>query len=306
MREIGIDLSSHNKNISVDALKSTGATFAIIKTSEGDYYINDQFNALLTKVNQSGIKKIAYYHYLIADTYNAGVNEGASCLRKLDTLGIPKGSLIYADCEISKNTTESVKGFLITLKNGGYKVGFYTYKGMLGQFNLESIQLVAESTWLAAYPLSNGRPADVKPNFNYFPSAPKVDIWQYTDNLLGFNVDGNIAVTNITNLFSTVSHETPKHDTEISYVDDFGCLWIYEKGTFKTNRPINLRYGATTNSTIYTQLPAGSVIKYDAYHNDGTYVWLRQPRADGSYMYLVGRNAKTKEPWGVFSWNLAS
>lgn len=301
MREIGIDLSSNNKNISVDALRSTGATFAVIKTSEGDYYINDQFNNLLTKVKQAGIKKIAYYHYLIADTYNAGVNEGASCLKKLAALGIAKGSLIYADSEISKNTTESVKGFLITLKNAGYKVGFYSYKRMLEQFNLESIQLIADSTWLAAYPLSNGTPADTKPNFNYFPSAPKVDIWQYTDNLLSFKIDGNIAVTDITKLFSDVSHGTPKHDTEISYVDDFGCLWIYEKGTFKTDRPINLRYGATTNSTIFTRLPAGSVIKYDAYHNDGTFVWLRQPRSNGSYMYLVGRDAKTKEPWGVFS-----
>lgn len=301
MREIGIDLSSHNKYISVNALKSSGATFAIIKVSEGDYYINDQFSNLLDKVKQAGIKKIAYYHYLIADSYNAGVYEGSTCLKKLDSLGIPKGSLVYADSEISKNTTESVKGFLKTLKNAGYKVGFYTYKGMLGQFNLESIQTLADSTWLASYPLANGKVADTRPDFNYFPSAPRVDIWQYTDNLLGFNVDGNISVTDISKLFSTVSHETPKHDTEISYVDDYGCLWIYEKGTFKTDRPINLRYGATTSSTIFTQLSAGSVIKYDAYHNDGKYVWLRQPRADGSFMYLVGRNAKTKEPWGVFS-----
>lgn len=301
MREIGIDLSSHNKNISVNALKSSGATFAIIKTSEGDYYINDQFSNLLDKVKQAGIKKIAYYHYLIADSYNAGVYEGSICLKKLNSLGIPKGSLVYADCEISKNTTESVKGFLKALKNAGYKVGFYTYKGMLGQFNLESIQTLADSTWLASYPLANGKPADTRPDFNYFPSAPRVDIWQYTDNLLGFNVDGNISVTDISKLFSTVSHETPKHDTEISYVDDYGCLWFYEKGIFKTNRKINLRYGATTNSAIITTLSVGSIIKYDAYHNDGQYVWLRQPRADGTYAYLVGRDARTNEPWGVFS-----
>ncbi|MCQ6444297.1 SH3 domain-containing protein, partial [Vibrio parahaemolyticus] len=68
----------------------------------------------------------------------------------------------------------------------------------------------------------------------------------------------------------------------------------------KTDRPINLRWGATTNSAVITQLPAGSTIKYDAYHNDGTYVWLRQPRSDGSYAYLASRNAKTHQPWEVF------
>lgn len=300
MRKIGIDLSSHNKNLSVDNIKSINPDYAIIKTSEGDYYINDQFNNLLSKCKQSGVRNIAYYHFLIADSEQAGINEALSCIKKLETLKVPKGSLIFADSEIDNNTTESVKSFLDTLKNVGYKVGIYTGRYMLGRLNLESIQQIAQVTWLASYPLKNGVPADKSPDFNYFPTAPKVDIWQFTDNLLGYKVDGNISVTDISKYF-TVSHETQVvEDTKVSYVDDYGCLWFYEKGIFKTDRAINLRYGATTNSTIFTQLPAGSVIKYDAYHNDGTYVWLRQPRNDGSYMYLVGRNAKTHEPWGVF------
>ena len=300
MRKIGIDLSSHNRNLSVANIKSINPDYAIIKTSEGDYYINDQFNNLLSKCKQAGIKNIAYYHFLIADSKHSGIDEGLSCLKKLKTLNVPKGSLIFADCEIENNTTESVKSFLDTLRNAGYKVGFYTYKGMLGQFNLESIQQIAQVTWLASYPLKNGVPADKKPDFNYFPTAPKVDIWQFTDNLLDYQVDGNITVTDISKYF-TVSHETQvEEDTKVSYVDDLGCLWFYEKGTLKTDRPINLRWGATTNSAIITTMPAGSTIKYDAYYNDGTYVWLRQPRCDGSYAYLVGRNAKTHQAWGVF------
>lgn len=301
MRKIGIDLSSHNKNLSIDNIKKINPNYAIIKTSEGDYYINDQFNNLLSKCKQAGIKNIAYYHYLIADSANAGVNEGLSCLKKLKTFNIPKGSLIFADSEIEKNTTESVKSFLNTLKNAGYKVGIYTGRNMLGRINLESIQQIAQVTWLASYPFKNGIPADRNPDFNYFPTAPKVDVWQFTDNLLGYNVDGNITVTDISKYF-TVSHETQvEEDTQVSYVDDLGCLWFYERGTFKTNRKINLRWGATTNSAIITTLSAGSFIKYDAYHNDGQFVWLRQPRADGTFAYLVGRDARTHEPWGVFS-----
>lgn len=300
MRKIGIDLSSHNKDLSVDNIKSINPDYAIIKTSEGDYYINDQFNNLLSKCKQAGIKNIAYYHFLIADSVNAGINEALSCLKKLKTLNVPKGSLIFADSEIENNTTESVKCFLDTLRNAGYKVGFYTYKGMLGQLNLESIQEIAQVTWLASYPLKHGKPSDKKPDFNYFPTAPNVDIWQFTDNLLNYHVDGNISVTDISKYF-TVSHSTQvNEDTKVSYVDDLGCLWFYEKGTFKTDRPINLRWGATTNSAIITTLPTGSTIKYDAYHNDGTFVWLRQPRSDGSYAYIASRNAKTREPWGVF------
>lgn len=298
-REIGIDLSSHNSNINVSALLAIEPNYAIIKVSEGTYYFNDQFNNLLFKCKQAKIKNIAYYHYLIADSYNSGVDEAFYCLKKLDFFKIPKGSTIFADSEISKNNTESVKGFLTTIKNAGYQVGFYTYKGMLGQFNLESIQTIAKYTWLASYPLASGAISNDNPNFAYFPSAPKVDIWQFTDNLLGFKVDGNISVTDISNMFSSAAHETTLKEPS-SWIDKQGLTWHREKGTFTLDRNINLRWGANTYSSIYTQLPAGSVVKYDAYAINQGYVWLRQPRENGLYCYLVGRDRRTGEAWGEF------
>lgn len=299
MRELGIDLSSHNVYVNNNALKSSEATFAIIKTSEGTYYVNDKFNDLKAKCSEVGISRIAYYHYLIADSYDAGVNEAVFCLKMLSNLGISKGSTIFADAEINKNSTDSVKGFLKTIKKAGYQTGFYTYKGMLGQYNLSSIQEVADYTWLANYQLANGKPASALPDFNYFPSAPKVNIWQYTDNLLGFNVDGNIAVTDISGMFSSVPRETTLKDPS-SWVDKQGLTWHREKGVFTLDRNINLRWGANTYSSVYTQLPAGSVVKYDAYAINQGYVWLRQPRENGVYCYLVGRDRRTGEAWGEF------
>lgn len=298
-REIGIDLSSHNSNINVSALLAIAPNYAIIKVSEGTYYFNDQFNNLLTKCKQAKIKNLAYYHYLIADSYNSAVDEAFYCLKKLDFFKVPKGSTIFADSEISKNNTESVKGFLTTIKNAGYQVGFYTYKGMLGQFNLEGIQTVAKYTWLASYPLASGVPSNDNPNFSYFPSTPKVDIWQFTDNLLSFKVDGNISVTDISSMFSSVSHETTSTEPS-SWVDKQGLKWYKEQGTFTLDRDINLRWGANTYSAIFTTLPKGSTVKYDAFAINQGYVWLRQPRTDGTYLYLVGRNKTTGEPWGVF------
>lgn len=298
MRELGVDLSSHNASVHPDALKSSGAKYAIIKVSEGTYYLNDKFGALVSKCKDAGIDKLAYYHFLIADSYDAGVQEGVFCLKMLSNLGIPKGSTIFADAEISKNSTESIKGFLVTLKNAGYQTGVYTGKYMLGQLNLENIQTVAQYTWLASYPLASGTPATGYPNFNYFPTAPNVDIWQFTDNLLDFKLDGNISVTDISNMFTTVSHETPKKEN--FWVDKQGLTWYRENGVFTLDRNINLRWGANTHSAIFTTLPAGSVVKYDAFAINQGYVWLRQPRVDGTYLYLVGRNKQTGKAWGKF------
>jgi uncharacterized protein YgiM (DUF1202 family) len=75
--------------------------------------------------------------------------------------------------------------------------------------------------------------------------------------------------------------------------------WHEEHGTFITGGAINLRWGATTQSTIITTLPAGSVVKYNAWARDGVgRVWLQQPRENWHDGYLVGRVGT--EAWGTF------
>ena len=74
--------------------------------------------------------------------------------------------------------------------------------------------------------------------------------------------------------------------------------WTKQNGVFVTGGAINLRTGASTNSKVITQLPANSEVKYDAYRTIGQYTWLRQPRANNEYGYLVGRD--NGQAWGTF------
>ena len=76
------------------------------------------------------------------------------------------------------------------------------------------------------------------------------------------------------------------------------ATWVKQEGTFITAGPINLRTAPSTKSAIIAQLPAGSEVNYDAYYQTGNYVWLRQPRANNQYGYLVGRNHG--QAWGTF------
>ncbi len=76
------------------------------------------------------------------------------------------------------------------------------------------------------------------------------------------------------------------------------ATWVKQEGTFITAGPINLRTAPSTKSAIIAQLPAGSEVNYDAYYQTGNYVWLRQPRANNQYGYLVGRN--NGQAWGTF------
>ena len=92
----------------------------------------------------------------------------------------------------------------------------------------------------------------------------------------------------------------PVNNSPETWTDPLGDKWTAESGTFTTNQPINLRWGAKTSSALITTLPAGSEVKYDAYSRHDGFVWLRQPRSNTQYGYLVCRDANTNEAFGTF------
>lgn len=85
-----------------------------------------------------------------------------------------------------------------------------------------------------------------------------------------------------------------------TWVDGLGDTWTAESATFITGEPLNLRWGAKLTSSLIGTLPAGSVVKYDAWSNHDGYVWIRQPRSGGEYGYMVCRDATTSEAFGEF------
>lgn len=82
--------------------------------------------------------------------------------------------------------------------------------------------------------------------------------------------------------------------------DSLGDVWHKENGTFTANTWLNLRWGARTSSARIALLNPGSTVKYDAWSNHGGYIWVRQPRANGQYGYVVVRNAVTHQAYGSF------
>lgn len=85
-----------------------------------------------------------------------------------------------------------------------------------------------------------------------------------------------------------------------SFTDELGDTWTYEQGTFTSNTPLHLRWGARPSASTIAVLPAGSVVKYDAWSRGREFVYIRQPRGNGQYGYLAVRDAKTGEAYGTF------
>ena len=316
-RETVIDLASFQADLTVQDYKNIGATKAIVKISENTNYVNPYIRSLIDRSSGGGVNGFAFYHFGRFYNDSAAVAEANYFIANAKRYAnVQPGTLLILDAEIKGMPTSSVIAFLQTLRNAGYHTGFYTYKFLLPEFNLEEIHKYADFFWLAAYPLGD-QPGPRVPDFNYFPSANYVDCWQHTDNLLGYKVDGSITLTdNAIKLFnpSEVKAEAPKPTPAPSqnsakydsWTDDLGVKWFKESGKFTitVDEGVVLRWGATTKSAKIGVLPKGSVVKYDAFSKHDGYVWLRQVRDNGQFGYLVSgecdSNGKRTSTWGKF------
>ena len=329
-RSAGVDVSSwQSTNLNQQA--KSGAQFAVVKVSEGTNYQNPNAQGQIQSAEQNNMMTMGYHYTHFGSDSNRAVQEGNYAVNSAQQAGLPQGSYLATDWEqdVNNNTngsvaanTNAITSFMDTVHDGGYNPMLYSSEWLLK--NKVDTNKISEkypnALWVAKYK-TNGR--EDNPDFNYFPSMDNVAIWQYTQNWRGQNVDGNVNVVPLSNKTNTnnsnanngqsssqaparpntnkpaqptnkPSQPSQKPSTNTNVNSD----WTKQNGVFVTGGAINLRTGASTNSKVITELPANSEVKYDAYRTIGQYTWLRQPRANNKYGYLVGRN--NGQAWGTF------
>lgn len=311
-RSYGVDVSSYNTSDLSNIAKS-GAKFVLVKLSEGLDYRNPKAQAQINSAKANNMLAMGYHYARFSSDSNTAVKEGHYAVNSAVAVGLQKGSYLACDWETgSGNVTNqgyeisanAILAFLDVIAGAGYKPLLYSGAGLL-KGNIDTKKVLAKypnCLWVAGYPLASGVPAS-EPDFGYFPSMDGVAIWQFTDNWRGLKVDGNISLIDLKSDTTAPnpqqSKPTPAKPAPKTWIDVQGMTWHAEDGTFITGGAINLRWGATTESMLITTLPAGSVVKYNAWARDSAgRVWLQQPRGSNHYGYLVGRVGN--EPWGTF------
>ena len=312
-RSAGVDVSSW-QGTNLDQQAKSGAQFAVVKVSEGTNYQNPNAQGQIQSAEQNNMMTMGYHYTHFGSDSNRAVQEGNYAVNSAQQAGLPQGSYLATDWEqdVNNNTngsvaanTNAITSFMDTVHDGGYNPMLYSNEWLLK--NKVDTNKISEkypnALWVAKYK-TNGR--EDNPDFNYFPSMDNVAIWQYTQNWRGQNVDGNVNVVPLSNKTNTnnsnanngqSSSQAPARPNTNKPAET-ETNWIKQDGTFTTGGAINLRTGASTSSSIIAQLPANSEVKYDAYRTIGQYTWLRQPRANNEYGYLVGRN--NGQAWGTF------
>lgn len=304
-RSYGIDEASYQ---SENIASYPGAKFAIVKTTEGLSYQNPKARTQTITAKQAGIAVGGYHYGHFSGNVTQAIQEGNFAVQVAKNVGIPLGSLYAADWETGsgnvtsgnkEDNTNAILAFMDVVAKAGYKPFLYSGKELL-ENNIDTKRITdkyGDCLWVAYYKVE-GRQDTA--DFNWFPTMDHVAIWQFTDNWKGMEIDGNIAVKKLQVNANAVKPAPAKPtSTEKTWTDVQGMTWHAEDGTFVTGGAINLRWGASTESMLITTLPAGSVVKYNAWARDSAgRVWLQQPRGSNHYGYLVGRVGS--DPWGTF------
>lgn len=102
-------------------------------------------------------------------------------------------------------------------------------------------------------------------------------VWQFT----GDDMDRNVVNT---------TKEGWKRLAKDSKTTIKKSNWVKKSGSFILGEDLNLHESPHIDSKSIAKLPKGSVIKYDVTLQGPLRLWLRQPRKDGKYGYIVGKD----------------
>ncbi|WP_419154933.1 GH25 family lysozyme [Weissella minor] len=194
----GVDVSSFQPgDINyIQSLYTAGARFLFSKATEGTVYVNPNFGNQILNADKVGMLTAGYHFSRFGGNETQAVKEGDFAVNTAKGILLP-GSIIALDYEADASSSKSAnttaaKTFMRVIKNRGYVPMIYSYKPYFDKYiDLNSvIKEFGECVWIAGYPA----PGSSIPNFNYFPSEPGVQIWQFDDNWKGMKVDGNVLI----------------------------------------------------------------------------------------------------------------
>lgn len=203
-RTYGVDVAVYQPT-DLASYHKAGASFAIVKLTEGTGYFNPKAQAQVTSARANHLYTHAYHFANFGSSVSQAKKEAKYFLNRAEKTNISKKRMLWLDWESSPANrvdggrtanTAAILAFMQALKAAGYRPGLYSGAALM-RSAIDTKQVIAKfgtCLWVASYPTMS--PVSTA-NFNYFPSMDGVAIWQFTSNWHGLNVDGNVALVDL-------------------------------------------------------------------------------------------------------------
>lgn len=200
----GIDVASY-QSTDMAAYHKAGASFAIVKLTEGTDYVNPKAGAQVKSSRANHLYTHAYHFARFGSSVSQAKKEAAYFIKAAKKEAISQKRMLWLDWESGSgnvvtgskaSNTAAILAFMSAVKAAGWRPGLYSGASLL-RTAIDAGQVIKKfgtCLWVASYPTMS---AVSTADFNFFPSMQGVAIWQFTSNWKGLGVDGNVAVASI-------------------------------------------------------------------------------------------------------------
>lgn len=261
-RTYGVDVAVYQPT-DFAAYQKAGASFAIVKLTEGTDYVNPRASKQVASSRDNHLFTHAYHFARFGSSVNQAKKEAAYFIKEAKKQDISQKRMLWLDWESgSGNTvtgskasnTAAILAFMDAIKAAGWRPGLYSGASLM-RTAIDTAQVIKKygtCLWVASYPTMA---AVSTADFGYFPSMDGVAIWQFTSNWCGLGVDGNVAVAEI-NATTAEPAPKPKPKPKATSNDFNHVVKVKDLGVGKANWKVRLlsKDGHYTDSYV----PQGS------------------------------------------------
>lgn len=200
----GVDVASYQAT-DMAAYHKAGASFAIVKLTEGTDYVNPKASKQVDSSRANHLYTHAYHFARFGSSVSQAKKEAAYFIKQAKKEDISQKRMLWLDWESGSGNvvtgpkaanTAAILAFMDAIKAAGWRPGLYSGASLM-RTAIDTAQVVKKygtCLWVASYPTMA---AVSTADFEYFPSMDGVAIWQFTSNWKGLGVDGNVAVAEI-------------------------------------------------------------------------------------------------------------
>lgn len=227
------------------AYHKAGASFAIVKLTEGTDYVNPKASKQVASSRANHLYTHAYHFARFGSSVSQAKKEAAYFIKQAKKEDISQKRMLFLDWESGSGNvvtgpkaanTTAILAFMDAVKAAGWRPGLYSGASLM-RSAIDTKQVVKKygtCLWVASYPTMD---AVSTANFNYFPSMDGVAIWQFTSNWRGMGVDGNVAVAEIN---ATTAAPAPKPKPKTTATDFKGVVKVKNLGPGKASWKVRL------------------------------------------------------------------
>lgn len=213
----GVDVASY-QSTNLAAYHKAGASFAIVKLTEGTDYLNPKAGAQVKSSRANHLCTHAYHYARFGSSVSQAKKEAAYFIKAAKKQDISQKRMLWLDWESgSGNTvtgpkaanTAAILAFMQAVKTAGWRPGLYSGASLM-RTAIDTKQVIKKygtCLWVASYPTMA---AVSTADFGYFPSMDGVAIWQFTRNWKDLDVDGDVAVVDLNQATEESKKAAPK------------------------------------------------------------------------------------------------